>query len=163
MNTKRLLTVAVTTLLMTGAAMAQTDWKSYSFIEAQGGLQLTTTNAPKDQLITPTAALSFGHYFSPVVGARLHVNGWQSKSGFKATEQYYKWNYITPDVDLLINLSNIFGSNTNRALNLILLGGVGLNYAWDSDEFEAFKFPATTAPLAWKDNHLSHNLRAGRN
>ncbi|MBO4607214.1 MAG: hypothetical protein J5682_04880 [Prevotella sp.] len=161
MNTKRLFTVAVTTILMTGATMAQTGWRSYSYIEAQGGLQLTTTNAPKDQLITPTAALSFGHYFSPVVGARLHINGWQSKSGFKATDQYYKWNYITPDLDLLINLSNIFGTNTNRALNLILLGGVGLNYAWDSDEFEAFKFPATTAPLAWKDNHLSHNIRAG--
>ena len=161
MKTKRLLTAAVTTMLMACTAMAQTDWKSYSFIEAQGGVQLTTTNAPKDKLITPTAALSFGHYFSPVVGARLHLNGWQSKSGFEATDQYYKWNYLTPDLDLLINLSNIFGKNTDRALNLILLGGVGLNYAWDSDEFTAFNFPVSAAPLAWKDNHLSHNIRAG--
>ncbi len=162
MKTKRLLTAAAGILLMTGTTMAQTSgWKSYSYLEAQGGVQLTTTNAPKDQLITPTAALSFGHYFSPVVGARLHVNGWQSKSGFSATDQYYKWNYITPNVDLLLNLSNIFGTNTNRALNLILLGGVGLNYAWDSDEFTALNLPVTSAPLAWKDNRLSHNIRAG--
>ena len=59
MKTKNLLTAAVA-LLMAGAAQAQTNtWTSYSFIEAQGGVQLTSTNAPMDKLITPTAALSF--------------------------------------------------------------------------------------------------------
>ena len=86
MKTKNLLTVAVA-LLMAGAVQAQTNtWTTYSFVEAQGGLQLTSTNAPMDKLMTPTAALSFGHYFSPVVGARLHINAWQAKSGFAATE-----------------------------------------------------------------------------
>ena len=64
MKTKNLLTAAVA-LLMAGAAQAQTNtWNSYSFIEAQGGVQLTSTNAPMDKLITPTAALSFGHYLT---------------------------------------------------------------------------------------------------
>ena len=138
MKTKNLLTAAVA-LLMAGAAQAQTNtWTSYSFIEAQGGVQLTSTNAPMDKLITPTAALSFGHYFTPVVGARLHVNAWQSKSGLASTEQYYKWK-----------------------LNVILLGGVGLNYAWDNDELKDLNLPANTMPLAWDKNRLGHNLRAG--
>lgn len=161
MKTKNLLTAAVA-LLMAGAAQAQTNtWTSYSFIEAQGGVQLTSTNAPMDKLITPTAALSFGHYFTPVVGARLHVNAWQSKSGLASTGQYYKWKYVTLDLDLLVNLTNLFGKGSDHALNVILLGGVGLNYAWDNDELKDLNLPANTMPLAWDKNRLGHNLRAG--
>lgn len=162
MKSKKLLTAAAATLLMVGAAQAQTNsWTSYSYVEAQGGVQLTSTNAPMDKLITPTAALSFGHYFSPVVGARLHVNAWQSKSGFKATDQYYKWKYVTPDLDLMLNLTNMFSKGSDHFLNVILLGGVGLNYAWDNDELKGLNLPADVTPLAWDDNRLSHNLRAG--
>lgn len=159
MKSKRLLLTAAAALLVAGITSAQ-DWKSYSY-EAQGGVQLTSTDAPMDKLITPTAALSFGHYFTPVVGARLHVNAWQSKSGFSDLDQYYKWKYITPDLDLMLNLSNLFSKSNNHAINVILLGGIGLNYAWDSDELTALNLPAQRTPLAWKDNRLSHNLRAG--
>ena len=162
MKTKRLMTLAASMLLLGGTAMAQSEnWQSFSYVEAQGGLQLTSTNAPMDKLMMPTAALSFGHYFTPVVGARLHVNAWQSKSGFKDLDQYYKWKYVTPSVDLLLNLSNLLGQNQDRALNVILLGGVGLNYAWDNDELKDLGIAPQRIPLAWEDNRLSHNLRAG--
>ena len=162
MKNKRFMTMAASLLLMGGAVTVQgQDWKSFSFIEAQGGLQLTSTNAPMDKLMTPTAALSFGHYFTPVVGARLHVNAWQSKAGFNDLDQYYKWKYVTPDLDLMVNLSNLFGKNQDRALNLILLGGVGLNYAWDNDELADLNVAPQRVPLKWDDNRLSHNLRAG--
>ena len=162
MRSKRLLTVATAMLLAATVAQAQNeDWKSYSYIEAQGGLQQTRTDAPMSKLFTPTAALSLGHYFSPVVGARLHVNAWQSKSGFNAQDKYYKWKYVTPDLDLMLNLSNLLSKNYDRPLNLILLGGIGLNYAWDNDELKALAMPVDYAPLAWDDNRLSHNLRAG--
>lgn len=161
MKNKHLMTLAATLLLSSSAIAQGQEWKSFSFVEAQGGLQLTSTNAPMDKLFTPTAALSLGHYFTPVVGARLHVNAWQSKSGFVGLDQYYKWKYVTPDLDLLVNLSNLFGSNQNRALNVILLGGVGLNYAWDNDELADLGIAPKRIPLAWEDNRLSHNLRAG--
>ena len=164
MKNKRFL-IAVVSMLLVGAAQAQDDsrgaMKSFSYVEAQGGVQLTATDAKMDKLITPTAALSFGHYFTPVVGARLHVNAWQSKSGFENLGQYYKWKYITPDVDLMLNLSNLFCSKKSHALNLILLGGVGLNYAWDNDELKDLNIPVARIPQAWDKNHLSHNLRAG--
>ena len=172
MKNKRLLFTAAMSLLTVAGAFAQAgdtrgELKSYSFVEAQGGVQLTSTNAPMDKLITPTAALSFGHYFTPVVGARLHVNAWESKAGFKDLDQYYKWKYVTPDLDLMLNLTNLFSKKANHALNVILLGGVGLNYAWDNDELRDLKLDAQRTPLAWgiKDgeskNRLSHNLRAG--
>ena len=162
MKTKRLLMAAMSVLLMSGTAAAQdAAWKSYTYLEAQGGLQLTSTNAPMDKLFTPTASLSLGHYFTPVVGARLHVNAWQSKSGFETPDLYYKWKYVTPDLDLMLNLSNLFCSSNEHALNLILLGGLGLNYAWDNDELADLHLPINATPLAWEDNRLSHNIRAG--
>ena len=162
MKQKRLMMLAAAALLLGGSATAQAqNWNSYWYVEAQGGMQLTSTDAPMDKLMTPTAALSVGHYFTPVVGARLHVGAAQPKSGFADLDKYYKWKSLTPDLDLMVNLSNLFGKNQSRALNLILLGGVGLNYAWDNDELAELGVAPQRVPLKWDDNRLSHNLRAG--
>ncbi len=164
MKHKNFFMTAALSMLMVGAVQAQDTrgaLKSYSIVEAQGGVQLTATNVKMDKLITPTAALSIGHFFSPVVGARLHVNAWESKSGFSDIDKYYKWKYITPDLDLLVNLTNLFSKKSNNLLNVMLIGGVGLTYAWDNDELKDLKMPANRIPLAWDDNRLSHNIRAG--
>ncbi len=164
---KKLLTIVAIAMLTVLSANAQGNdkgrLKSYSFIEAQGGVQLTSTDAPMDKLITPTAALSFGHYFYPAVGVRLHANAWQSKSGFQALDQYYKWKYVTTDADLLLNLTNLFSKNYKHALNVILVGGFGLNYAWDNDELKAItaQHRDLNTELAWDKNRFSHNIRAG--
>ena len=125
---------------------------------------MTLTDAKMDKLITPVGAFSLGRYFTPGVGARLHVNGWQAKSGFNDLG-YYKWNYLTTDLDLLLNLTNLFSKNKSGAhpLNVILLGGVGLTHAWDNDEALAMAAANRdrNMQLAWNDNRLSHNIRAG--
>ena len=114
-------------------------------------------------MLTPTVGLSFGHYFFPSVGLRLHANAWQAKSGFDQLDQYYKWNYVTTDADLLVNLTNLFSKSPKHALNVILVGGFGLNYAWDNDELKAItaQHKDLNTYLAWDKNRLSHNVRAG--
>jgi outer membrane protein OmpA-like peptidoglycan-associated protein len=143
---------------------------SWNYVEAQGGLQMTATDAPMDKLLTPTVSLSFGHYFTPAVGARIGVNAWQSKSGFDektlapwVPDVYYKWKYITPSVDLLLNLSNILDpKNHDQLMNVIFVGGVGVNYAWDNSELRALNLPFEQTPLTSLDEcRLSHNVRAG--
>jgi outer membrane protein OmpA-like peptidoglycan-associated protein len=165
MNRKQFIITAIAAFFVVSMATAQEDTrdvlKSYSFIEAQGGLQLTATDAPMSKLFTPTAAISFGHYVFPSMGFRLHLNGPQAKSGFSDTEQYYKWKYITTSADLLVNLTNLFGEYPQHLLNVILVGGVGLNYAWDNDELKALNADPREVPLMWDKNRLSHNLRAG--
>ena len=164
MSYKHFLITASMALTAVTAVTAQDDTrdqlKSYSFIEAQGGVQLTATDADMSKLVTPTAGVSFGHFFSPVVGARIHVNGWKAKSGFSDLGQYYKWNYVTPSADLMINLTNLVSKQPQHLLNVMLIGGIGLNYAWDNDELKSLDLPVTRIPLAWRDNRLSHNLRA---
>lgn len=155
-------------LLTSGVVSAQESdkgkLKSYSYLEVQGGGQITLTDAKMDKLITPMGAISFGHYFTPVVGARLHVSGWESKSGFDNVG-YYKYNYITTNADLLLNLTNLVCHKGNGAhpLNVIFVGGIGLTNAWSNDD--ANKMAAANhdlnMPLVWDGNRLSHNIRAG--
>lgn len=162
------LILATAAMLFTCAASAQNsdkgELKSYNFIEVQGGAQLTLTDAKMDKLITPVGAFSVGRYFTPAVGARLHVNGWQAKSGFDNIG-YYKWNYLTTDLDLLVNLTNLFSKSKtgSHPLNVILLGGIGLTNSWDNDEANAMAAAnkSVNMPLVWDDNRLSHNIRAG--
>jgi len=166
---KKMILMAAFALLTSGAAMAQDCCesggmlKSYSFVEAQGGLQWTTTDAKIDKLLMPVGALSFGHYFTPVIGARLHAEGIQAKGRFESLDKDYKWNYITADADLLVNLSNLFSKNYNRPLNIIFVGGLGLVNAWKNDDMtKIVEENPSLAPLAWGEhNRMSHNLRAG--
>ncbi len=165
-NKKITLATALGIMMSCTVAAQQTDNQqssSYSYVEVQGGAQLTLTDAKMDKLITPVGAVSFGHYFTPVVGARLHVNGWQAKSGFDTPEQRYKWNYITTNADLMFNLSNLIAPKSQHFLNVILLGGVGLNTAWGNSEANnlANTNYSLNMPFVWSGTRLSHNIRAG--
>lgn len=155
-------------MLASGTANAQESGKgalqSYSFVELQGGAQVTLTDAKKSELITPVGSFSIGHYFTPCIGARLHVNGWQAKSGYDAINSYYKWNYVTTNADLLFNLTNmVCGKSQSHFLNVILVGGIGLTTAWSNDEANTLARANTNLnmPLVWDDTRLSHNIRAG--
>ena len=164
---KKLFIFMVATLMTLSTANAQDNekgkLKSYNFVEAQGGVQFTSTDAKIDKLLMPTAGFSIGRYFSPAVGLRLHVNGWQTKGGFDQLDQYYKFNYITTDADLLLNLTNLFSKRYDHTLNLILVGGFGLTNAWNNDQLKAItaQHQDLNTQLAWDKNRLSHNIRAG--
>ena len=164
---KKLFIFMAATLMTLSTANAQDNekgkLKSYNFVEAQGGVQFTSTDAKIDKLLMPTAGFSIGRYFSPAVGLRLHVNGWQTKGGFDQLDQYYKFNYITTDADLLLNLTNLFSKRYDHALNLILVGGFGLTNAWNNDQLKAItaQHQDLNTQLAWDKNRLSHNIRAG--
>ena len=166
---KKILFVAAAALLTSTAMMAQTDCKkgprlkSYSYFELQGGAGWTLSDVNFDKLLTPVGAVSFGHYFSPAIGTRLHASGLQAKGRFDDLNLDYKWNYVTADADLLVNLSSLFSCNDARPLNLIFVGGIGLVNSWKHDDLNAtIAQSPNVAPLAWDNrHHFSHNLRAG--
>lgn len=134
----------------------------HMFVGLHGGVQTTFTNYNQGDLITPMVGVSFGGYFTPAVGARLHVSGWQNKGGIKELNSTYEYNYATGNVDLLLNLTNMFSKKEDRVFNVILLAGIGLNYAWNNDDFHALAAQTMGKyPFAWEDDLLSHNFRGG--
>ena len=133
----------------------------YNFISLQGGAQTTFTNHKFTDLITPQVALSAGRYFNSKVGARLHLQGWQIKSAITDT---YKFNAITGDIDLLMNMTNII--NPTRScdkFDWVLLAGFGVNYGWDFDEFNCQNNALALKPNPYLcgSKHSSFNSRLG--
>ncbi len=104
------------------------------------GAQYTLGEISFKNLVSYNVQAAIGYQFSSVVGARLSVNAWQSRAGWKkyadgADQQKWKWNYVNPAVDVTFNLSNLFcGFNPNRVFNFSVLGGLGANIGWKNDE-----------------------------
>lgn len=162
----RFLAVALlATVSLTASAQSESEGKDYKpyphmFVGLQGGIQTTFTDYNQMKLITPTASVYFGGWFTPIVGARLHVNGLWNKGGYDQGALNFKYNYkyVTTNLDLLLNLCTMFGKKDFYPLNVYLLGGIGLNTAFDNDDAYAQK---AVMPLAWKDTRLNHNARVG--
>ena len=139
---------------MSTAAMAQVTYtdseenvytfQKHWFLDLQGGAQYTLGEAKFGDLISPNVQLGLGYQFNPVLGMRLQVNGWQSKGGWAAYRDKigdepfsadYKFKYVAPGLDFMVNLSNLFcGWNPNRVFNVTAFVGGGANIAWGNDE-----------------------------
>ena len=94
------------------------------------GLQHTIGEADFGDLLSYNVQAAIGRQFTPVIGARLALNAWQSKGGVKDHSEYnYKFNYFAPSIDLTFNLSNaIAGFNPNRVANFGVFVGAGVNF-----------------------------------
>ena len=151
------------------AALAQDtatekNYNSYPhmFFGLHGGGQFTLSDYKVSKLITPMYGVSFGGYFTPVVGTRLHVSGYQNKGGVDAIDETYDYKYVTSDLDLMLNLTNLFSKRDDNIFNVVLFGGIGLNYAWDNDDLLALNSAGkTNFSQAWDKDLLSHNARVG--
>ncbi|MBR4306949.1 MAG: outer membrane beta-barrel protein [Bacteroidaceae bacterium] len=160
---KALLAAALLTTASTAQAEeAPENYVPYphAFISAQGGGQLTFSNYNNWQYITPTASLGVGVHFTPVFGARVHVNGLWNKAGIRidGVDTKYSWKYATSNLDAMINLVNLFKKNNYNPVNVYLIGGVGINYSWDNETSPLLKQYLNTIDTRAR---LSHNFRVG--
>ncbi len=141
----------------------------HMFIGVQGGAQTTFTNYNNAKLISPTASLSFGAWFTPVIGARIHANGIWNQGGVRtldeageiASKNQYSYKYCTGDIDLMINLMTLFGKYDYYPFNIYLIGGVGLNGRWDNGDARSLADSYADLTNAWSGTKFGHNARVG--
>ena len=120
------------------------EFQKHAFLNIEAGAQYTLGEAKLSKLLSPNIQLGLGYQFTPVFGARIQANAWQSKGGWNGfrtqvgAEQYtndFKYKYVAPGLDFMFNLSNLFcGWNPNRVFNLTAFVGGGANIAWGNDE-----------------------------
>ena len=164
MNRFKKLCTASLMMLLASAVCAQDNERTVSypqlFFGAQAGAQATLTDYNNWELFTPTASFTFGSFFTPVVGARLHINGAWNRGGYidNVEDFRYEYKYMTSDIDLMVNLVTLIGKKDYYPVNVYLIGGLGLNYAWDNNEAFARKDKLI---LAYDDGRFSHNARIG--
>lgn len=144
MNLKKILFVAGLAVATCFAAKAQQEveteyvFEPHWYVQGQFGVQHTLGEIDFSDLLSPNIQVGVGYNWTSVWGARLTLNAWQSKGGYKTdagTQYKYKWNYIAPTVDLTMNVTNlVLGYNPERKWNLGVFAGVGLNFAMNNDE-----------------------------
>ena len=134
-------------MLMAGLSVSAQEQKGTTeyvfephwYFQFQGGGQYTTGEADFGDMISPTIQGAIGYQFSQNVGARLGINAWQSKTGWRDDAGFiphnFSYNYVAPAIDLTFNLSNIIaGFNPNRKLSFGAFVGIGLNYRMQNDD-----------------------------
>ncbi len=106
--------------------------------QAQFGMQETLGEGGFGKLLSPNAQLAVGYKFNPYIGMRLAVNAWQSKGILKLDgqkDQRWKWNYVAPTLDAVIDMTNLIGGyNPNRLVEVNFLAGIGMNIGFNNDE-----------------------------
>jgi outer membrane protein OmpA-like peptidoglycan-associated protein len=127
--------LAILLVVMPARMSAQTgkEFSPYGFLQLQAGGNTTFTNVKQLDILSPTFTVGVGAMVIPELGARVNMNGWQSKGGFRSTNQKYKYNYFNADVDVILNVFNLFSKNYNRLFDVSLVAGVGINHAWNND------------------------------
>jgi hypothetical protein len=105
---KKLILLAISFFCIVGFAQSQEKalkqygfWDNW-FIQGQAGIGYTIGEPDFDKLISPTAALSIGKYFTPYAGMRLQVGGWQGRAGWDWKDDNYSWNYAAVYLDGLL-------------------------------------------------------------
>ena len=175
--------------LTASAQEAKTEYvhNPYWYIQLQGGAQYTLGEIAFKDLISPNVQVTVGRQFTPVFGARLAVNAWQSRAGIEfqdetfvgitgnATTGYtpttatapagttkWKWMYVAPGIDLTFNLSNLFcGYNPNRIFNFSVFAGAGANIAWGMDKdsnWENAQLLAAHFPVSYVVDNTPENI-----
>lgn len=127
-------------------ASAQEEVTEYVFnpnwyVQGQFGLQETLGESSFGNLLSPNAQVAVGYNFNPYIGARLAVNAWRSKGAEKvdgplySCDDHWRWYYVAPTVDAVVNLTNVFGGyNPTRLVDVNLLAGVGVNVGFHNNE-----------------------------
>lgn len=107
------------------------------FGQLQIGGQETLGEGSFGKLLSPNAQIAVGYKFNPYIGLRLAVNGWMSKGAAsienynKGDINYYRWDYIAPTFDAMVDLTNLIGGyNPTRLCEVDFIGGLGANIAW---------------------------------
>jgi len=116
------------------------QFKKHMFLNVEGGAQYTLGEAKFKDLLSPNFQLGLGYQFTPVFGARIQANAWQSKGGwpaygYPAVTKTYKYKYVAPGLDFMFNLSHLFaGWNPRRVVNITAFLGGGANIGFSNGE-----------------------------
>ena len=58
------------------------EFQKHAFLNIEAGAQYTLGEAKFSKLLSPNIQLGLGYQFTPVFGARIQANAWQSKGGW---------------------------------------------------------------------------------
>lgn len=114
---------------------AYDEFNPHWFLQFQGGAAYSIGEAKFKNTISPAAQIAAGYRFSKLFGLRLAVSGWQAKNEYSYPYLKYKWNYVQPNIDAMLDLSTLFaGWKADRVFNAYAFVGAGLPIGFNNDD-----------------------------
>ena len=135
-------------LLFAATASAQNEESRYphAFVGLQGGLLQNYNGQDLSRNWDPMAGVQLGYYFTDVFGTRLQAFGSSWKADLGNGDEF-KSKLGSIDLDVLLNLSNVFFPNRNNLVNVIAVVGA---------PFELI------VPHTWVDNYARCDANGDR-
>jgi outer membrane protein OmpA-like peptidoglycan-associated protein len=107
------------------------------FVNLQAGGSYHVGEAKFQDLLSPHLQLGLGYQFNPIWAGRLSLSGWEARNKYAYPSAKYKWNYIQPSLEAMLNLTNLFaGWDYERTFNAYAFAGLGLAYSFNNDDAE---------------------------
>lgn len=154
---------AQTTVVSERSVTETSEFNPHWFMQLQAGGGYTIGEAKKfKDLVSPAAAINFGYKFNPVIGLRFGVSGWQGRGAYVAPEKNYKFNYVQPNVDFMLSLTNLFcGFNPNRVLDFYGFVGFGGTIGFHNNEANDMAAQGYHFDKLWDGTKFFPAARAG--
>ena len=130
------------------------EFNPHWYGQIMGGGAYTVGETAFKDLLSPAAALNLGYQFTPSLGLRLGLGGWQGKGNALQPVEVYKFNFLQGNLDLKLDLANLLaGYDNQRVLNPYLLLGGGAALGMKNGAKDV-KGNATPFEYLWEDNKL---------
>ena len=133
------------------------------FFTAQVGGAYDVGEATYKDLISPAAQVTLGYKYNKYFSTRFGLSGWEARNKYAYPEAKYKWNFIQPSFDAMLDLSSlIMGWKPECFAGVYAFAGVGLAYSFNNDDaVEADKRFGIDFQKLWKDHRFNPVVRAG--
>jgi outer membrane protein OmpA-like peptidoglycan-associated protein len=138
------------------------EFNPHWFGQIQGGAGYTIGETAFKDLISPAGAVSLGYQFTPTLGLRFNVAGYQGKGNVVAPLEVYKFNYLQGAFDLTLNLAQLLGYKHDRVFNPYIFAGAGAAYGFNNGANNITKTnPKEYFALLWEKNMITPVGRLG--
>lgn len=104
------------------------DKYPYAYIAAKGGVfwQFQPQDYHIKNDVRPIVGIDFGGMITPVVGARLAMEGWHETGKMPHIGNHkYEFNTLSPNLDLMLDVTNFFFGDRHHVVHAYAIGGVG--------------------------------------
>ena len=132
---KKLALTILLAALTAWSAAAQETFQAGPFLQVQGGDAYDRGEGAFLQSLSPAAQVALGYRFTPALGVRLAVSGYQAKNLAEAGGDPYRFHFVQPSLDFLVDLASLFGGwQADRSLTPYAFVGGGAAFGFDNDE-----------------------------
>ncbi len=108
------------------------------YVSLKAGAAYDVGEAKFSKLVSPSAQVALGYHFTPLFAARLAVSGWEARNAYAYPTGDYKWKFIQPSIDGILDLTNLIGGwKPDRFFHAYALAGVGVALSFDNGDAES--------------------------